>query len=224
MGSSMRLYISQALARPDFSHQFPTYTAANKIIEHTFRSTRSRPGWEVVSGFGIFFYIVSFVGAVIGAAGLCLILLSVPFNQQQHELASLPEYLGLIAGALVVGGLTRLTRQRQEQVIAIHSGGLLQGTWLVYYGTIAHLETIDWTQVTEGTRYTDYSGCHIAYLGKNAEKETVSFHMGLLTRPHNRRDDASFRDLVTQIEWQIHGLRGKPFHIVPRPISDGDTE
>ncbi len=33
------------------------------------------------------------------------------------------------------------------------------------------------------------------------------------------------RDLVAQIEWQIHGLRGKPFRIESPPPTDwGDSE
>jgi len=220
----MQSYAKQVQTRPDFSEQFPKYTPDTKIMEHTYRDTRSRPGWKVLSGFGMFFSILGVIVAITSVVGLLVALISFLLKWPMDELTELPIFLGATVCALAVWGLTRLTRQLQEWVIAIHTGGILRGTWLVYHGTTVHLETIDWTQVTEGIRYTDYSGCHIEYLQENGEKETASLYQSELTRPHNRGDEANFRDLVAQIEWQIHGLRGKPFRVEHPPVPDGDTE
>src|SRR5262249_49427607 len=162
---------------------------------------------------------------ILSTVGLLIALISFLLKGPMNSLTGLPVFLSAIACSLAVWGLTRLTRQLQEHVIAIHTNGMLQGIWLVYHATTPHLAAIGSTQVTEGTRYTDYSGCEIEYLQENGEKKTASLHQSELTRPHHRRDEANFRELIVQIEWQVHGLRHKLFSIVHRPISDvSDTE
>jgi hypothetical protein len=193
------------------------------MLEYAHRWTRPRPGWKVLSEIGEGFSVPGSIALRFSTVGLLQVLVSW-LRPSGLSPAELPICVLTMSCALLVWGLTRLTRQLQERVIAVHTGGILIGVWLVYPGTILRAEVITWTQVTGGTRSADSSACQIEYLRDTGEQATETFSQADLSPPARKGDQSRFHDLVAHIERHIGGLRGKAFLMVPRPVSDGDTE